>query len=245
MTVQIVIIALLVITGLLLLGFGIYLLVAKQKLDATTSATIKSAVCKTDTKVVKKLIGGDNQSCNVTLTYTDKKGNSYTQKATLNMSLKAGDKLAIRYDSNNPNRFYPGDPPIRMIGGVTTGIAAVLLLGALTWGFFLWRSLNRTGEDTYVSPPQEYADDIVDEKIRSRIDPDDFDDIQPKLDETPRRLDTPSVGEKEMYSTVTEQTVPSQSTLFAQNMDTPDSQLSAPQQSLGALVPPPPPNRVG
>jgi hypothetical protein len=209
MKAQIGMLIVLLLFTLAFLGFGIYMLVAKHTLDVATTGTVTASDCK-------------NNKCNVTITYKDKEGNSYVQPAVLNRTLKKGDTIAMRYDSKNPNSFYPDDPPVRMIGGICTGVASFILVCAGIWGVFLWRSWQKNNDNT-----SSFTDD---DNLSSRSD-----DLVDKNIYTSSSLDR--------HSPI-EQPVPSPSISFDQSIDMQDSLKPVPLQNVAAPEPLPLQNRV-
>jgi hypothetical protein len=142
MSISIILITIGVCIGVILATIGGFLLFAPIPFDSTTTAEVVSSICA-------------KGSCSVELKFNDGNSRTYIKKATLSgEKISAGTKITILYDSKNPHNFYPGDPPIRLVGGGIGLIGVVILLGMLAWGIFIYRS-SRVA--TPMSPIQSFS----------------------------------------------------------------------------------------
>lgn len=114
--------------GMAVMAFGSYLLFARVPFDSIAKATVVQATC-------------DKNNCVIDVEFEDKDSKLYAKKARVHHKVKEGDSLTIMYDSKNPNNFYPGNPPVRIVGGVIAFTGLLILLGLIVWGYIMY--INR------------------------------------------------------------------------------------------------------
>ena len=109
--------------GLVIAGFGAFMLFKKLPFDKVTGAEVVSSECS-------------DGKCLVELKYVDEEKKTYFKKARLLTPIEKGEEITIMYDSKNPNNVCPCNPPVRMIGIVTSVIGVfVVLVGFALWLF--------------------------------------------------------------------------------------------------------------
>lgn len=124
--------------ALTLTAIGAFMIFKKFPFDQITKATVTQVECE------------KNNKCTTELKFTSVDNKIYIKKAILQAPVKKDDTITIMYDSKNPNVFYPGNPPIRVVGGVIGFTGLALLFGLAIWAFFTFRASTPS-----VPPPPE------------------------------------------------------------------------------------------
>lgn len=132
--------------GMVITGVGAYLLLKPMPFDKTTSAEVTSATCA-------------NNKCTVVMKFVDSNDSIYNKQAIVSSSVKKGDRFTILYDSKNPNNFYPGNPPVRIVGGLIASLGLFLIIGVLIMGFVMYRAYKSTSSynQNYMTYSDPYA----------------------------------------------------------------------------------------
>jgi hypothetical protein len=115
------------IISIILLSIGGVLLFKKMKYDKSVTADITKVICQDGTN-----------KCNITMSFKDAE-KSYTVAAIVSGPVTEGSTRGIIYDSSNPNNFYPGQPPVRIIGAGMFVSGLVLALGCIVGAYFMYR----------------------------------------------------------------------------------------------------------
>lgn len=127
--------------GLLLSAIGAWLMFKNTGFDEKTTGEVVDIVdCE------------DTSKCAVNIKFADKSEKLYVKKALMRSEYEKGDKIVVMYDSSNPNNFYPGNPPVRMIGAVIGFIGLSILVGMIGWGAFLYIRQRKFGRFSFSSP---------------------------------------------------------------------------------------------
>lgn len=126
--------------GLFLTLIGGYMLLKSTPFDKVTQAEVIVATC-------------NNGKCTVELKFVDFTDKTFIKKAQLNRQVAAGDKITIIYDSTNPNNFYPGRPPVGMVGGIIAFVGLGVLMAMAVWLYLRHRATS--------SPPPSLSSYMV------------------------------------------------------------------------------------
>lgn len=117
--------------GLILMGIGAFIGFKKLPFNQVTSAEVTSVEC-TDGK------------CYVEVKFVDINQKTYIKKARLPAPVEKGDDITIIYDSSNPNNFYPGNPPVKLVGSLIGIVGLFILIATMSIWLFGGRSSPET-----------------------------------------------------------------------------------------------------
>jgi hypothetical protein len=162
----------LIAIAVLMLTIGSYILFAKVKYDAVVNAEVTSVKCRTESKT---------NNCSIELSYKDNKGKDHKENALVTGPITVGQTMTIRYDSVNPSNFYPGNPPVRMVGGIIALVGFVIMGGVA-----LWFSLSRkkttlpSATTTPTPPPASTGKSTPPPAVADAVD-DDIVDVKPTV----------------------------------------------------------------
>jgi hypothetical protein len=107
---------------------GGMLLFKKMKYDVATTATVTGVICQ-----------GDTNKCNITLRYKDSSNREITRTAIVKGPVTVNSTRGILYDSSNPSNFYPGQPPVKLVGGGMLAAGVVVALGCIIAAYYHYR----------------------------------------------------------------------------------------------------------
>lgn len=144
--------------SILLLSFGGLLLFKKMKYDMSATADVNQVTCQDGTG-----------KCNITMTFKDTKDKTYTVSAIVAGQVAPGSTRGIMYDSTNPNNFYPGQPPVRIIGAGLFMTGIVIALGCIIGAYFMFRTPPPPSVEpvTTMSADSPYSNDNTPEQSQS------------------------------------------------------------------------------